>query len=39
MDYAMRIIKSLKEFGLLISSVTETIENEEKKKVDFWTSC
>ena len=35
MDYAMRIIKSLKEFGLLISSVTETIENEEKKQRRF----
>ena len=32
MDDIMKIVKSLEEFGLLIKSVSETIENEEEKQ-------
>ena len=32
MNDTMKIIKSLKESGLLIKDVSETIKNEEKKK-------
>ena len=32
MDDIMKIVKSLEESGLLIKSVSETIENEEEKQ-------
>ena len=32
MDHIMKIIKSLKESGLLIKGVTKTIENEAKEQ-------
>ena len=35
MNNTMKIVKSLKESGLLIKDVSETIKNEKKKKEDF----
>ena len=36
MDNIMKIVKSLKESGLLTKDVTKTIQNEaEEQKVDF----
>ena len=35
MNVIMKIIKSLKEAGLLVKDFSETIENEPKNKVDF----
>ena len=32
MNNTMKIVKSLKESGLLIKDVSETIKNEKKKK-------
>ena len=35
MNNTMKIVKSLKESGLLIKDVSETIKNEKKKKGGF----
>ena len=35
MNNTMKIVKSLKESGLLIKDVSETIKNEKKKKRGF----
>ena len=34
MKYMMKIVKSVKELGLLLNGVSETIENETKEQKD-----
>ena len=39
MNNTMKIVKSLKESGLLIKDVSETIKNEKKKKKEDFSKC
>ena len=39
MNDTIKIIKSLKESGLLIKGVSETIQNEEKNKKEDFSAC
>ena len=35
----MKIIKSLKESGLLVKGVSEIIQNEAKEKKEYFSEC
>ena len=39
MKYLMKIVKSLKESGLLIKEISKTIKNEEKNKREDFSQC